>query len=480
MKWLDLTRKVMFHIQCLLIIKIYFMRKIFELIKIIKVPLIILLLLGLVYFGLILNERKITKNNFLKKYDVLTVVGDSFASYSEVQLNGKIVEENIEGWTNVLPVLNSLDYITLTSSYSKGHEIKCGDTTIPKRIGLLNIGENEWCIKHNNKEIISVYYPLYYDNNNIVYETCLKSSYYESLYGGTGYNTCAEMGLFFNGEQIATTKEQIVTNDITGETSFDRASSFSYLPSKKLGSSIIYSTSDDTFSYDIETKMTYRLSDEKQSKIEDAFMDKNGKLIFVRDQNDFFEDESFGIIEYEGRNYTNVYSADYIDENFYILRIVRDKKKDDSNYGNVNTFELLKNGVKIETFEINGSSLFGYSSFAVRPFPLCDIHTIVCVYEDSHYAYTNMFDRLNPYFKEMIIDGIRYKDHIPNMIGWSKPIFENGKLKYIVYTDNNLDEGLYLVDFDKDWSYESILSQNGSTIKLLDGKQKSLLNVIVK
>lgn len=415
------------------------------------------------------------------------MVGDDIFSDKEVQLNGKTIEKTNEGWTNVLPVPNSLDYILLTSSYSKGHDIKCGDTTIPKRVEVSNLGENEWCIKHNDKEIVSVSSPLYfhYDDSNIVYETCLKNGYYEGVDGGMGYNACAEMGLFLNGKQIATTKEQIGKNYLTGATRLEDASSFNYLPSKKIGSSIIYSTSDGTYSYDTTNETTHRLSNNEQAKIEDIFSDKNGKTIFVMSQNNLYENAFFGVVEYEGKNYPNVYSADYIDGNFYILRIVRVENKDKSNLGKIITFELLKNGTKIENIEIDGISPFGYSAFAIRPFPLCDTDTIVCVYENGHYAYKKRTQIPDVYgydffTEEMVIDGEWRGDNIPNMIGRSKPIFENGKLKYIVHTDNQLGKGLYLVDFDKEWSYRSIYFQNGTTAKLLGGYQNKLLNVVAK
>jgi hypothetical protein len=54
---------------------------------------------------------------------------------------------------------------------------------------------------------------------------------------------------------------------------------------------------------------------------------------------------------------------------------------------------------------------------------------------------------------EMVIDGEWRGEKVPNLIGFSKPIFENGKLKYIVFT-NSFKDGLYLVDLEKKWNFK--------------------------
>lgn len=461
------------------------MKKIVELIKKIKLPIVVILALVVVYLGFNFVKDKIIANNFFQKYDVLTVVGDDIFSDKEIQLNGKTIEKTEEGWTNVLPVPNSLNYILLTSSYSKGHDIKCGNTTIPKRVEVSNLGENEWCVKHNGKEIIAVSSAQYYhyDENDIVYERCLKSGYYEGVDGGMGYNACAEMGLFLNDKQIATTKEKTGINHLTGKQRLEDASSFNYHPSKKIGSSIIYSTTDGTYAYDIANQTTKQLSDNEQVNIEDVFLDKNGKTIFVTGQNKLYENAFFGVVEYDGKTYPNIYSADYIDGNFYALRIVSVENKEGSSLGKIITYELIKNGAKIENIEMDGITPYGYDIEAIQQFPLCDTDTIVCVYENGHYAYKKRVQIPDVYgydfwAEEMVIDGEWRGDNIPNLIGRSKPIFENGKLKYLVHTSTMLGKGLYLVDFDKEWSYKSIYFQNGP--KLLGDYQNRLLNVVAK
>lgn len=464
------------------------MKKIVQIIKKLKWPVVVLLLLCAVYFSLDFIRGKIIANSFFQKYDVLTVLGDDIFSSKEVQLNGKTIEKTTDGWTNVLPIPQSLKYVLLTSSYSKGHDIKCGDITIPKRVEASNLGENEWCIKHNGKELVSMTSAQYfhYDTNDIVYETCLKSGYYEGVDGGRGFNSCAERGLFLNDKQIAVTKEKMGLNYLTNKKILDDASSFNYHPSKKMGSSIIFSTADGTYSYDTTSNKLKQLNN-KQERIEDIFLDKNGKTIFVLGQNNFYENAFLGVAEYEGKTYPNIYSADYIDGNFYILRLVSVENEDGSDLGRINTYELLKNGKKIENIEIDGIAPFGYDVRAVQQFPLCDTgSTIVCVYEDGHYAYKKRVQipdvyGYDFYAEEMVIDGEWRGDHIPNLIGYSKPIFKSGKLKYLLHTSTMLGEGLYLVDFDKKWSYKSIYYQNGSaTTKILDGYQNRLLNVVEK
>ena len=465
------------------------MKKIFKIIKKLKWPAVTLLILCAVYFSFDFVKSKIIAGSFFQKYNVLTVLGDSIFSSKQIQLNGKTIEKTSDGWTNVLPVPQSLKYILLTSSYSKGHDIKCSETTIPKRVESSNLGENEWCVKHNGKEFVSMTSAQYfhYDVDDIIYETCLKNGYYEGVDGGRGFNSCAERGLFLNDKQIAVTKEKMTVNYLTNKKMLSDASSFDYHPSKKIGTSIIYSTEDGAYSYDTSNKSTKRLSNNNELRIEDIFLDKNGKTILVKEQNNFYENALLGTVEYDGRIYPNVYSADYIDGNFYVLRLVSVENKDGSDLGRVNTYELLKNGKKIENLEIDGIAPFGYDIWAIQRFPLCDTgNTIVCVYEDGHYAYKKRVQipdvyGYDFYAEEMVIDGEWRGDHIPNLIGHSKPIFENGKLKYLVHTNTMLGEGLYLVDFDKKWSYKSIYYQNGSAkTKILDGYQNRLLNVVRK
>jgi hypothetical protein len=80
----------------------------------------------------------------------------------------------------------------------------------------------------------------------------------------------------------------------------------------------------------------------------------------------------------------------------------------------------------------------------------------------------------------MIIDGEWRGDNIPNYIGRSRPIFENGELKYIVYSAFP-DKGLYLIDFNKRWNFKDLYFKNASaTTKLLSGYQNILLNVVKK
>ena len=80
------------------------MKKIVELIKKIKLPIVVILALVVVYLGFNFVKDKIIANNFFQKYDVLTVVGDDIFSNKEIQLNGKTIEKTNEGWTNVLPI----------------------------------------------------------------------------------------------------------------------------------------------------------------------------------------------------------------------------------------------------------------------------------------------------------------------------------------------------------------------------------------
>lgn len=464
------------------------MKKIIQIIKKIKWPIVALALLAVIYFGFDLAKSKIVANNFFQKYDVLTASGDDIFSYNEIKLNGKTIENTNDDWTNVLSIPESLKYILLTSSYSKGHDIKCGDTTIPKRVEVSNLGENEWCIKHNEKELVSMTSAQYfhYDANDIVYENCLKSGYYEGVDGGMGFNSCAERGLFLNDKKIATTKEKIGINYLTNKSRLEDASSFNYYPSKKLGSQIIYSTEDGTYAYDTNNQTTKQLSNNEETKIEDIFLDQNDKIILVLGQNKLYENAFFGVVEYEGKTYPNVYSANYADGNFYILRIVGVEEKKGSSLGKIITYELIKNGKKIENLEIDGISPYGYDVGAIQQFPLCETDTIVCVYEDSHYAYKKRVQIPDVYgydfwAEEMVIDGEWRGDNIPNLIGRSKPIFENGKLKYLVHTSTMLGKGLYLVDFDKKWNYKSIYFQNGSAVtRILGGYQNRFLNVVSK
>lgn len=448
--------------------------------------LLVLIILGLLYFGFSAAKNRMVANDFFQRYDVLTAVGDDTFALNAVAVNGKTIEKSDDGWTNVLPVPNSLEYILLTSSYSKGGDIPCGDKIIPKAVDNIG-GENQWCIEHNDEERVSVASAQYYhyDVDEIVYETCLKEGYYEGVSGDRGFNGCAEVGLFLNDKQIAKTTEQRVPNPITGKLYLQDASSFNYHPSKKIGSQIIYSTIDGTYAYDTTSRVTKQLTNNEDVKLEDIFLTKEGKTISVVAQNNLYEHGFFGTVEYDGKVYPNVYSADYIDGNFYLLRLVEVKEKEGSSVGKVITYELLRNGKKIENIEIDGISPYGYSVDAIRQFPLCDTDTLVCVYEDGHYAYKNrtivpeVFS-YDFYVEEMVIDGEWRGDHIPNLIGRSKPIFEDGKLTQIVYTDN-LGRGLYLADLSKKWTFKSLYANSGSVVnKLLGGHQNKLLNVVKK
>ena len=216
-----------------------------------------------VYFSAGIANDVILARSFFNKYNVLTVSGDDAFSLNRILLNGKILKQTNDDWTNVLPVPNSLQYVLLTSSYSKGRSVQCGDSVIPKRVEAVNLGENEWCITNDGKSFVSVasaqYYP--YDMANTVYESCLKSGYYESADGGAGFNSCAERGLFLNEKQIASTKESFKINEISNINQLKHASTFNYYPSKRLGNSIVYTTTEGTYLYDIEIGSTKQLTD---------------------------------------------------------------------------------------------------------------------------------------------------------------------------------------------------------------------------
>lgn len=440
--------------------------------------------LGAIYFGFGYLKNQSSAKDFFNKYNVLTVVGDeSTFSYKEIELNGEVIDQTEDEWTNVLPIPNTLKYVSAISSYVEGREIKCGAGSIPKRVEVVNFGENEWCIRHNGEEIISTTAPQYfhYDDDEIVYEKCLKGGYYQGVDGTISHNSCAERALFLNDKRIATTLETMGVNRLNKEPILEDASSFNYHPSKKVGNSIIYTTTEGSFAYDISSGETKPLSDPTLIRIDDVFLTDNGETIVVTEENKLYENAFFGYIEHGGQVFTNVYSAEYVDGHFYILRIV---DVENTSLISVMTYELIRDGRKIENLEVDGISPHGYDATAIQAFPLCDFYTIVCVYEDGHYAYKNR--SLMPdvfgydfYTEEMVIDGEWRGDNIPNLIGRSKPIFENGKLKYLVHLDILSGQGLYLVDFDKKWSFKSIYFQRKpSTTKLLGGYQNILLNVM--
>lgn len=447
--------------------------------------LLAVIVLGFLYFGFNTTKNKIVANSFFDKYDVLTAVGNDHFHFNAISLNGKTIMSTEEEWTNVLPVPDSLKFILMANSYSKGKDIECGGKTIKKAPDSIG-GVNTWCINHNGNERAAVaganYYP--YDVNDIVYETCLKEKYYERR--GRGINGCAEAALFLNDKQIAKTTEQYTSDPLTGERYLEPASTFNYHPSKRIGSNIVFTNTNGTFAYNVSTEKTKLISDNKISKLEDIFQTDGGaETIFVNEEivKNSYEKNfpgTLGSIDYDGKKYSNVYSADYIDGNLYILRLQDIKKKGSDS---VATYELLINGRKVDNFEFDNYILFGYSVDAISSFPLCDTGTLVCVYEGGHYAYKNLttvpevfsydFD-----VSEMVIDGEWRGEHIPDLIGRSKPIFENGKLKYIVYSD---EDGLYMVDFDKKWDFASIYRKSITTVvKLLNGNQNKLLNVVNK
>lgn len=449
---------------------------------------VIAITIFIINLGLNFLKNKVVVSNFFKNYNVLTVMGDDSFSYNGISINGKIIEKNKEGWTNVLPISDSLQYVTLTSSYSKSKDIQCGDKIIPKKVEQYYDGENEWCITHNSSNYVSitsaVYYP--YDEENIVYETCLSNKYYEGVDGTNGFNGCADRALFLNSEKIANTKESYSLNSLSGKLALEEAKSFNYYPSKKIDSKIFYSTNSATYSYDILTKETEILNTNIDYRLNDIFITNEGNQILVK-ENSPVEDSYFllGSIVYSGHEYKQVYSSNYIDDNLYLLRLTDVQDQEKSRMGKILYFELIKNGKKIENIEIEQAGTYGYRDEAIREFPYCVHDTIVCVYEDNHYAYKkktlapDVFG-YNFYTEEMVIDGKWLGDNIPNFIGRSKPIFENDKLKYIVYEDLS-GNGLYLIDFDKKWNFKDLYLKKGSaTTKLLNGNQNKLLNVLKK
>lgn len=439
-----------------------------------------LLVIIAIYFGYNFLQSKVIASNFFSKYNVQTVVGTSTFTDTKIALNGKIIEKAQEDWTNVLPIPGSLKYIKLVNTYSKGTPVQCGETTIPKKVEQYRDGENAWCVEFNNRKYVSISSPVYfpYDSENIVYEKCLKGNYYEGIYGKDGYNSCAERGLFINEEQIASTKEISVGGVL------QESASFNYYPSKKIGSQIISSTDSATYSYDTITKEAKVLNKNIEYRLNDYFVTDEGKSIEVKENSSFGQGILLGSVDYGGRSYQQVYSADYKDGNFYILRLVAIDNEANSS-GKILKFELLKNGTKIENIETSGFGVYGYDITAIREFPLCDTDTIVCIYENGHYAYKNR--TLAPevfsydfYVDEMVIDGEWRGDNIPNLIGKSKPIFEDGKLKYLVYVGFPTN-GLYLIDFDKKWTFKSLYNKTGpATTKLIGGYQNKLLNVLAK
>lgn len=459
-------------------------------VKLKKLQWIVLALVTLVllYSGFNLLKDKIATNSFFQRFNVLTVTGSDMFAYDAIALNGKIIEKSKDGWTNVLAIPNSLKYITTTSSYSQGHNIQCGDTNIPKRVEVMNMGENEWCINHNGKNIAAISSPryYYYSDNEIVYEKCLKGGYYEGINEGRGFNGCAENGLFLNDKQIATTKEHMAINLTSRKNRLEGASSFNYHPSKKIGNSIVYSTEGGTYTYGIDSGETKQLTNNSEIKLEDIFLTDEGKTIFVQSAGSMTKELStfLGKVVDGAQTYTNVYSAEYADGHFYMLRFadVREGTKG-SSMSKVFTYELLRDGQKIENIEIDSIPPYGYSTDAIQQFPLCDTDTLVCIYENGHYAYKNraMIPEVfgyDYYVDTMVIDGEWRGEYIPNFIGRSKPIFVNDKLKYIVFADTT-GKGLYLIDLDKKWDYKDLFYKRGASVtKLLGGYQNDLLNVM--
>lgn len=454
---------------------------------------ILIVIVIIAYFGMHYIKEKIVIHQFFNEYNVLSVVGDNNIDNKSVAINGKIVQKNKDGWTNVLAIPNSLKYLTLTSSYSKSKDIECGDTVIPKKVEQFYDGENEWCISNNGKEMVGIssaqFYP--YDENNTVYESCLKDGYYEAIDGKSGYNSCAERGLFLNKKQIATTKEKMGLNYQSNTLDLQEASSFNYYPSKKLGSSIFYTTEDaETYSYDILTEKTstIRIPDDYKSKLEDIFLTDKGEIILVEMENSINEKIPYflGEVTYNNQKYKDVYSAEYADSKFYVLRLTDINKGNITDLGGVITYELLKDGKKVANIEINSVIPYGYKENAIQQFPFCDLNTVVCIYENGHYAYKNRIQvpkvyGYDFYTEEMVIDGEWRGENIPNLIGVSKPIFEDDKLRYIVYAGFPINNGIYLIDFNKKWSFKDLYYKNGpATTKLLNGYQNKLLNVMEK
>ncbi len=455
--------------------------------KLQKIVLLILILVG-VYFLFDLLKSKIIAHNFFKKYNVQTVLGNDTFAYNAIALNGSTTEKTKEEWTNVLPIPNSLKYLKLTNSYSKGKPIQCGDNVIPKKVEQYRDGENEWCINYEDKNYTSISSPVYfhYDTENIVYEKCLKNSYYEGFDGTSGYNGCAERKLYINDKEIASSKEKYVTNSYSGITRLEDSSSFNYYPSKKIGSQIIYSTDSASYSYNLETQETKILNVNDEYRLDDVIAGENGELVLIKEYSTLKNTGILlGTMEYKDKNYQQIYSVDYINGNLYILRLIALEDRKEVSSSKIAKFELIINDKKEANIEIDGGVIWSYESTAIRQFPLCDTDTIVCIYEDGHYAYKNR--TLAPdvfgydfYTDEMVIDGEWRGDNIPNLIGRSKPIFEGGKLRYIVHVGFP-DNGLYLIDLNKKWDFKSLYNKTGpATTKLLGGYQNKLLNVLVK
>ena len=422
-------------------------------------------------------------NSFFQEYSVLTASGEGMFSYNKIKLDGKVIQETSDNWTNVLPIYNSLKYVLMTSTYAHGKDINCGGQIIPKRIESDNSGENDWCINHNGKSIIAISPAQYmpYDEANILYEKCLMPGYYEFPGGNGGRNSCATRGLFWNDKKIAETKEAYEISMITGKRYLDEASSFNYYPSKRIGEVIVYSTNKNVYTYNIKTEETKQFSDRT---LEDIFLiDETPVAIYSQGPN---EDGSLflGKANYNGKDYSNILSAAQVDNHLYFLIVSRTEK---SGNDTIFSYSILKDGIKIANTEVrNYDSYISYSPTKIALFPYCDYDAIVCLYEDGHFAFKKSiplyqaFDNINyestSYVSEMIVDNKEYEHHIPDMISRSKPIFENGELKMIIYT--GMTKGLFALDVNKNWDFN--LSKGSGITKLLGGYQNKLLNVLEK
>ena len=121
-------------------------------------------------------------------------------------------------------------------------------------------------------------------------------------------------------------------------------------------------------------------------------MSDDNEIIIVKSSSEFHKEiASFlGEAIINGQRINNIYSANYADGHFYMLRLtdVRDDKNDISSK-KIFKFELLRDGRKIENIELESISPYGYNVNAVQLFPLCKMDSIVCLYEDGHYSYKN-------------------------------------------------------------------------------------------
>lgn len=440
-----------------------------------------LFIITLTYFGINFAIEKIITVKFFNKYSVLTVSGSEGYALNRILLNGKVLDKTNDEWTNVLPIPKTLKYITLTSSYAASNSITCGNAVIPRRVEEFNTGENEWCIGFDDKSYVSisssVYFP--YDETNIVYEQCIRSGYFQSIDKSKGVNGCAERGLFLNDKKIATSFDSDKLKiGIPG------ASSFAFDPSKLISNNVIYTKDDGTYSFNTQTEQTKKIAGIDTNGMKDIFITNDNKTIYIKTEPDLsYDGMSLGEIEFGNNSLGRIYSADYVDGHLYVVKLAgSEQEKNGVLTEQVNSYELLRDNEKIANFKQENNFIYGYDSKGVEPFPLCDYNTLVCIYEDGHYAFKNraQLDYSSGYYvDEMIIDNKDREDIIPDMIGRSKPIFENGNLKYIVYT--GFSKGLYLVNLDKKWSYKDINNKKGPAItKLLGGYQNKLLNVLTK